>query len=633
MQTPEDILQSYWGFSSFKPAQKQIINHVLTGNNCLALLPTGGGKSICFQVPALIKEGICIVISPLIALMQDQVQNLNSKGIKSLMLKSGTSYKDLDTLLDNCIYGNYKFLYLSPERLQQDLVQERIAKMNVNLIAVDEAHCISEWGHDFRPSYRKVSILQEIHPNIPIIALTATATQQVQKDILKTLNIDSKNVFKYSFKRNNIQFLLKNEEDKTHQLLTFLKKNTGPSIIYVRNRKATLQLKETLQQNQISADAYHGGLETSKKDQLLENWLKEDFKVMIATTAFGMGIDKENVQNVIHFHLPESLESFFQEAGRAGRNGESATSLLLYNDHDFLLLENQFLKHIPTVKSVKLVYKKLNSYFSIAYGEGEQSEHNFNFIDFCKNYQLPTAITFNSLELLDRVGVLKLTKEFSQKTSLQFLISSKQVFYFLERNPQYEQILKTLFRLKGGFFEHKTSFSVEKLSEKSEVSPDIIKSRLEHLAKEKIIDLSIANQDTSLVFLVPREDDITINPISKYIKQQYHLKEEKIKAVTSFVSSNDQCKVIQLLAYFGESELEECGKCSVCLQRKKKQTKRVYNDIYQQILAILSQQDCNLKEIVPQIKAKEEDTIYILRAMLDKKIISISSNNIIKLKK
>ncbi|MGO2358158.1 RecQ family ATP-dependent DNA helicase [Mesonia sp.] len=633
MPTPEEILREYWGFSTFKPAQKEIITHLIEGNDALALLPTGGGKSICFQVPALMQEGICIVVSPLIALMQDQVQNLNAKGIKSLMLKGGISLQELDTTLDNCIYGNYKFLYLSPERLQQDLVQERISKMNVNLIAIDEAHCISEWGHDFRPAYRKTNILKELHPEIPVVALTATATKRVQSDILETLGIDVSQVFKYSFKRNNIQFLIQKEEDKTHHLIGFLKKHPGSSIIYVRNRKATLELKEVLLQHQISADAYHGGLETSQKNKLLEGWLKERFKVMIATTAFGMGIDKENVQNVIHFHLPESLESFFQEAGRAGRNGEDATSLLLYNDHDFLLLNNQFLKNIATVKSVKLVYKKLNAYFSIAYGEGEQTEHNFNFSDFCKNYQLPFALTYNSLELLDRVGVIKLTKEFSKKTALQFLISSKQVFYFLERNPSYEELLKTLFRLKGGFFEHKTSFSIDRLCERSGLTSEIIESKLEYLSKEKIIDLSIANQDTSLVFLVPREDDIAINPFSKYIKQQYSLKEEKIKAVTLFVSSKERCKVKELLAYFGEDEKEDCGKCSVCLNRKKKHTRKVYNDVYQQILVILEKEEMPLKQLVPKIEAKEEDTLYLLRAMLDKKLISISSNNIIQLKK
>jgi ATP-dependent DNA helicase RecQ len=353
MKHPIEILEHYWKFSEFKPQQEAIIDAVLTNEDCIALLPTGGGKSICFQIPALIKEGICIVVSPLIALMQDQVNALKDKGIKAMALTSGFSYEDIDRMLDNCIYGNYKFLYLSPERLQQDLVQERIKQMNVNLIAVDEAHCISQWGHDFRPAYRDIKLLRTLHPNVNVIGLTASATAKVVEDISSQLDYISPKIFKTSFQRPNLAYLTLDCEDKYFKTVQILKKYSGSSIIYVRNRKATLEISGYLNNIGITSGYYHGGLSAKEKDTQFERWTANQNQVMVATNAFGMGIDKADVQTVIHHNLPESLESYYQEAGRAGRNNENAYAVILQNISDEQNSKNQFINSLPDSSFLK----------------------------------------------------------------------------------------------------------------------------------------------------------------------------------------------------------------------------------------------------------------------------------------
>src|SRR5699024_793861 len=402
MLSPNEVLKKYWGFESLRPAQKKAVNHVLKQQDVITLMPTGGGKSVCFQLPALMKEGICVVISPLISLMQDQVNALKEKNIKAISISGPTPIKELTRKLDNCLYGGYKFLYLSPERLQQRLVKNYIREMNVNLIAVDEAHCISEWGHDFRPAYREIKELKELQPDVPIIALTATATNKVLQDIQENLSLENATLVKMSFARENISLLIKKTEDKNYELQKFLSKNLGVSIIYVRSIKLTLTLKDFLNHNNISAEAYHGGMDSEQKEALLKNWQAEKFQVMVATNAFGMGIDKANVKNVIHYQIPDSLGNYYQEVGRAGRNGQEANALLNYENSDLLRLKDQFLKNAPTPEKTKLIYKKLNSYFSIAYGEGVEQEYNFSFLDFCHTYHLNTYLTYNVLHILDR---------------------------------------------------------------------------------------------------------------------------------------------------------------------------------------------------------------------------------------
>ena len=424
MKHPIELLEHYWKFSAFKPLQEEIIEAVLANEDCIALLPTGGGKSICFQIPALIKDGICIVVSPLIALMQDQVNTLKEKGIKAMALTSGVTYADIDRMLDNCIFGNYKFLYISPERLQQDLVQERIKQMNVNLIAVDEAHCISQWGHDFRPAYRTIKVLRTLHPNVNVICLTASATRKVVEDIYTQLDCIAPKVFKTSFQRPNLAYLTLDCNDKYFKTVQILKKYSGSSIIYVRNRKATLEISSYLNNLGVTSGYYHGGLSTKEKESQFARWSTDQNQVMVATNAFGMGIDKANVQTVIHHNLPESLESYYQEAGRAGRNNENAYAVILRNSSDEMNSKNQFIKSLPDPSFLKIFYKRLCNYFQISYGEGVNTTHNFNFKLFCSTYNLPSILTYNGLKILDRTSIISLEERFKNTAFLKIIIGN-----------------------------------------------------------------------------------------------------------------------------------------------------------------------------------------------------------------
>jgi ATP-dependent DNA helicase RecQ len=418
--TPKDILTKYWGFDNFRGSQEEIINAILNGQDILGLLPTGGGKSLCFQVPAVMKEGICIVISPLIALIENQVDNLQKLGIKAIGLKGGLKFNEVDKLLDNCIYGSYKFLYLSPERLQQELVQERIKAMNVSLFVIDEAHCISQWGHDFRPAYLNCYILRELHSHPPIVALTATATKRVSDDIIKSLNLEKPYVVKDSFFRKNIGFEVVLTEDKNNHLKQYCQQIKQSTIVYVRSRRKAEEISKYLIKNGLTSTFYHGGIDHKAKTERLNLWLLDKVKVMVATNAFGMGIDKPDVALVIHYQIPDSLENYFQEAGRAGRNGALAKAILLTNTTDKLLVKKQFIEVLPDVNFIKFIYRKLNNFFQIGYGEFTEAVFSLNFNEFCSTYKLNSYLTYNALLTLDRNSVVSLSENFSKKITVKF---------------------------------------------------------------------------------------------------------------------------------------------------------------------------------------------------------------------
>jgi len=631
MEHPINILERYWKFTSFRPEQEAIINAVIDGEDTFVLLPTGGGKSLCFQIPALAKEGICIVVSPLIALMKDQVQALNNKGIKAMAITSGISYSQLDTLLDNCIYGNYKFLYLSPERLQQELVQGRIRQMNVNLIAVDEAHCISQWGSDFRPAYKNITVLRQLQPSVNVVALTASAKPDVVQDIIKELDFINPKIFKHSFLRSNLAYMVFHENDKYYRLETILKKHTASSIIYVRNRKLTLELSSFLNSKKITATHYHGGLSNIDKDKNMTAWLNNQNQVMVATNAFGMGIDKPDVKTVIHLNLPESIESYFQEAGRVGRNGEKAFAIILKNNSDEALVKNQFLSVLPTVNLVKQVYRKLCNYFQISYGEGVYDTFDFDFNTFCKTYKFSSILCYNSLLLLDRNSIITLSNQFKNNVTVQFIISNQSLFNYLETHKKYSIIVKSILRLYGGVFDHITKIDLVKITKKASVSEGILIHTLQQLEHDKIITLNLAKTDAQITFIEPREDDKTINRIALIIEQQNKLKQQHVKAILDYVENESVCKSMQLLAYFGEKNTEPCGICSVCINFKKHKKPQDLKSIKKQIIELLENGDQSSRALLAHLDCEEKDMKTVLKLLLEHHIITITPTNTYKL--
>ncbi len=619
------ILEKYWGFRQFRPQQLEVIESILDARDTLTLFPTGGGKSICFQVPALIKDGICIVVSPLISLMEDQVNSLKQKNIKAMAITGGISYADLDRNLDNCIFGNFKFLYLSPERLQQDIVKERLKQMNINLIAVDEAHCISQWGHDFRPAYRNISDLRNLLPDIPIAAFTATATKDVVEDICDQLLLEDPAIHQKSFVRSNLQYEVIKTEDKYFRLTQILGEDSA--IIYVRSRNATQEISQFLNKNNISAAAYHGGLKKEIKSERFEQWLSNKTNVMVATTAFGMGIDKPDVRTVIHIDLPESMESYFQEAGRAGRDNQPARAIILTNAGDIPVLKNQFLNNLASVEDVKLVYRKLNAYFRIAYGEGENTVHDFNFSDFCHQYQFNSHKTYNALQLLDRCSILRLSQNYQKKTEIQILLSGNHLDNYLDENPRYAKLIRTVLRNYGGVFENLIPVNLSSLSEKSNLSESDCIKIFEELNEKEIIEFVLSRHDASIIFLVPREDESTINPVSSFINTYNKTKRDKIAAVLEFVQNDNECKQVQLLKYFGETDPPPCGKCSVCRKEEKELSRDDMNEIYLNILRILKKGPKDSREIISLLDYKETSVLKVLSLLCEKGILVRTPNN------
>ena len=632
MSHPINILERYWNHTAFRPLQEAIINAVLDNEDTFVLLPTGGGKSICFQIPALIKDGICIVVSPLIALMKDQVKNLQDKGIKAMAITSGISYNELDTLLDNCIYGNYKFLYLSPERLQQDIVQHRIQQMNVNLIAVDEAHCISQWGNDFRPAYKHITILRKLHPTVNVIALTATAKPKVIEETITELDFIAPKIFKASFSRPNIAYNVVYSEDKLYDLKRLLKQYKGASIIYVRSRKLSVEIHEHLEKSGFSSTFFHGGIPTKDKQDRLHQWMNNQKEIMVATTAFGMGIDKPDVKTVFHINLPESLESYYQEAGRAGRNNEEAYAILLTNTSDEQRLKNQFINALPSVEFIKIVYRKLCNYFQISYGEGEFSAHQFNFNAFCKAYDFKSTQTFNALQILDRNSVIKLTQQFNYKTTLQFTISNTALFSYFERHKHVELIVKSILRTYGGIFEHALAINLTLIANKTSTSEKQIIAILQQLDKDDVVEFNYSNTDSEVVFLQPREDDKTINRIVSIVEQQHDLKRLQVNAVLGYIENDLVCKQLQLLNYFGEDSTEKCGKCSVCLAHSTSSNSSDLKTVQNHIRSVLKEQNMNSRQLIEDLPYNEKDILNVLKLLLEHQIIELTPSNSYKLK-
>jgi len=625
MPKPLKILQKYWKHDQFRSLQKEIIDSVLSGQDTFALLPTGGGKSICFQVPALMKDGICLVISPLVALMKDQVQNLQKLDIKAIALTGGIKSDELVTLLDNCHYGNYKFLYLSPERLQTEWILERIKQLPISIIAIDEAHCVSQWGHDFRPSYLKISNLKTHFPKVPFIALTASATKRVQEDVILQLGLEKTAVFQKSFKRENIAYFVLEAEDKLFRMEQILKKNPEPSIIYVRNRKSCLDVSSQLLALGFKSTYYHGGLSAKEKDKNMQLWMSEEAQVIVATNAFGMGIDKANVKTVIHIQLPENIENYYQEAGRAGRNEEKAYAVLLTSPSDKSNAESQFIAVLPDKKFLNTMYVKLCNYFQIAYGEEIEEQFSFNLNQFCGKYEFPILKTYNAMQFLDRQGIITLSQEFSEKVTVQFIIPSKEVLRYISLNTKDEPILLALLRSYPGIHEVPAAINMGLIAKKSETDETAVNALLHQLMEKGIVKYHAKSNDTRLIFNVIREDERTINGISKYLEVQNNLKKEQLKSVLEFVKDTENCKSKLILNYFGEKSEENCGICSYCIRQKEPEIET--EDLREIIFSLLKVAPLNSREIQIHTKKSTDAIIFALQNLLESDRILIKPNN------
>jgi ATP-dependent DNA helicase RecQ len=616
--TIQEILKHYWQHETFRPLQEEIIQSVLLGRDTLALLPTGGGKSICFQVPALAKEGICIVVSPLIALMKDQVENLKSKGIAAVSIVSGMSKREVDIALDNCVYSGVKFLYLSPERLLSELVRERISYMNVNLIAVDEAHCISQWGYDFRPPYLHIADLRELHPNITMLALTATATSDVCDDIQQKLLFKQPNIYRKSFERKNISYVVQNEENKLRKLLDVAKGVKGSGIVYVRSRKETAEIAKFYGDNGFHADFYHAGLTIEQRSTKQERWKNNETRIIVATNAFGMGIDKPDVRFVIHKDMPESLEAYYQEAGRAGRDEQKAYAVLLYNYADRIKNEKKLLTNFPSVDEIKLVYHHLGAYFQLAYGTGEGVSFDIDLSDFCLRNKLDPNKTLHALKFLEQDEYLAFNESVFLPSRFRFEVHNEELYNFQIQNSAWDPFIKTLLRSYGGSFENYVQLREFDIARRSNLSVQQVIEGLKQLQEVGILNYLQQTDQPQVTYLRPRlqNNELIINKRSIEERKAIYLK--KLEAVFAY-AEHKKCRSQMLLAYFDEDNADKCGICDVCLEEKRQTNlTETADNITDEIAHLLSVDTLSMDELMGSLKSgTEKDRIETIRLLLD----------------
>lgn len=617
-----EILKNYWGYDSFRPLQEDIINAILAGTDTLALLPTGGGKSICFQVPALASKGICIVVSPLVALMRDQVENLTKKGIKAYYLHAAMTKREIDIALDNCVYSDIKFLYISPERLKTDIFIERYKKMKVAFVAIDEAHCISEWGYDFRPPYLEIAELRAIKPEIPFLALTASATLQVQDDIKEKLAFEkTEKTFRKSFNRPNLVYAISHTDDKYAGMLYALKKAPGTAIIYARNRRQTKELSDWLNHENISATFYHAGLSPKVKDVRQTDWLNNKVRVMVATNAFGMGIDKPDVRLVLHAGIPESLEAYYQEAGRAGRDGKKAFAVSLLNEADLVQLERNFEIQFPEIKATINTYHALGNFFQIPIERGFGQAFDFDIVAFCKVYNQKPMDVLVHLKLLQQAGYLELNESVFEKSRVTVLMPYENLYKFMVSNKRLEPILKTLLRLHGGLFDNYVKISEAKMGQALKTEPAEIAKRLLELHKLKIIDYVHYSGKPKIVYTLPRHDKSHVMLNHEFIAQRKKVLKQKLESIKQYANADQRCRGNIILEYFNEQPLTDCGHCDFCL--KKGETPDV---IYKRILDVLKVKSVSVEELKTLFNTHDQLFRSTFRQMLDDEIIGLEND-------
>ena len=618
------ILEKYWGHQHFKPAQEAVIRSILSGDDTLALLPTGGGKSICYQIPGMAMDGICIVVSPLIALMNDQVQNLNERGIKAIAVNSSMNRKEIDIAIDNCVYGKIKFLYLSPERLSTDIFKARAPKMKVNLIAIDEAHCISQWGYDFRPGYLHIAELRELLPSVPFLALTATATKEVITDIQDKLSFRKKNVIQTSFERKNLAYVVQKEEDKLARLLKICQRIKGSGIVYVRRRKKTQEVADYLRSHDISCSFYHAGLPSEYREKRQADWMNGEPRIIACTNAFGMGIDKADVRFVVHLDLPDCPESYFQEAGRAGRDGQKAFAILLWNEQDKRELEERVKNSFPSPEEIRQTYQALAHYYQLGIGSGLGQHFDFDITRFCDTFKLKQLTVFNSLKFLEKEEYISLSEAFFQPSRVHFLMAREDLYKFQVSNPRYDELIKLILRSYSGTFEQYTRISESDLARRAGVAKEEIMKRLGQLDQMQVISWAQQTELPQLVYVRERCDakDIRISPANYAQRKEKAL--ERMNRMLHYCSHNLVCRSRQLLAYFGETEVNDCGHCDVCLEQKQKQfTHEEFDLIMTELISFISVRPHTLRELVDSVPDhREEKVLKVIRWLIDQEEIA-----------
>ena len=619
MNKYQEILKQYWGYDSFRDLQEEIITSIGEGKDTLGLMPTGGGKSITFQVPALAQEGICIVITPLIALMKDQVQNLRKRGIKALAIYSGMTRQEILTALENCIFGNYKFLYISPERLDTEIFRTKLRSMKVSMITVDESHCISQWGYDFRPAYLKIAEIRELLPGVPVLALTATATPEVVKDIQTRLNFREGNVFRMSFERKNLAYIVRKTDNKTKELLHILQRISGSAIIYVRNRRRTKEITELLTNEGITADFYHAGLDNAVKDLRQKRWQSGEVRVMVATNAFGMGIDKPDVRIVLHLDLPDSPEAYFQEAGRAGRDGEKAYAVILYAKSDKMTLHKRIVDTFPEKEYILNVYEHLQYYYQMAMGDGFQCIREFNLEEFCRKFKYFPVPVDSALKILTQAGYLEYTDEQDNSSRILFTIRRDELYKLREMGKEADALIQTILRSYTGVFTDYAYISEESLALRTGLTRQQIYNILVTLTKRRIVDY-IPRKKTPYIIYTRERLDLRFLHIPPIVYEERKARyEARIKAMEEYVTTENVCRSRMLLHYFGEKNEHNCGQCDVCLSNRASNdvSEKSYEELKRHILELLGQSPLTPAEIADKIKAEKEDIGQVIRYLLD----------------
>lgn len=617
MQQFLSVLKQYWGYDAFRPLQADIIQSIAAGKDTLGLMPTGGGKSLTFQVPALTMPGVCIVVTPLIALMKDQVENLKKREIKAAAIYSGMSNDEILTTLDNCVFEAYKFLYVSPERLATSVFLEKIRQTRVCMIAVDESHCISQWGYDFRPSYLRIADIREVLPDVPILALTATATTEVVDDIQEKLHFKAKNLFQKSFSRSNLAYVVRITENKDEQLLKILNKVPGTSVVYVRNRKKTKEVAEFLVTNGISAEHFHAGLKNETKDERQKRWKNGTTRVIVSTNAFGMGIDKAEVRTVVHLDLPDSLEAYFQEAGRAGRDEQKAFAILLYNNGDAVKMRKRVTDSFPGKEVVIKTYDSLCNYYQLGVGSGLEKVFAFDIADFCGRYKLPILITYNALKLLQQAGYIDLTDEQENSSRVLFLVDRDNL-YKLHQTPEQDKLVHILLRSYTGLFTDPAYVNEDMIAKRLDWTREKVYDELIGMSKERIIEYIPRKKTPFITFTVERlaTERIVLGKEAYDDRRERYI--SRVKSVLDYAKEENICRSQVLLTYFGERNTKPCGQCDICLKKKENE---VGTDLFEKIktavFEILSSEPLPINSLLRKLPFKEPQSIQVIRFLID----------------